>query len=369
MAASPSFNFDLDTLPTTRSSRIIEDDAPQRDSIDLPRDEIEDDEVPGAVANIGPGPPVGRRRHSKKYSTGKRFSGTKRFSGIRYSGSSDTIENSELVDYLIAHREPPLPIPDREPPPAHFSGYGHREPPPPHLSSFSHREPPPPHLSSFSHRESPQTLLGSISHREQPAPQFGSFGRDNGAYQHLGTQQPEPADQNSHYSRSSSSHDLEKGSRGGSRGSKNPSPQGNQNGGAPKPAQEENNVVGFDGPTDPLNPQNWPKSKKYTITGFYSSMTFCCTFASSIFSTATEVTAKQYHVSNEVMTLGTSLFVLVSDHAPHHPFHALTTRLGVRRRPHNVGPSLRTLRSEASSLRRVFSSCHLPNTRRRGPKH
>ena len=258
---------------------------------------------------------MGRRRHSKRFSASKRFSGTKRLSGIRYSGSSDTIENSELVDYLLAHSEPPLPLPYLQPPPAPFNDYGHREPPPAHLGSFSHRDPPPPHLSSFSNRESPHTLLGSLSHGEQAAPHFGSFNRENGAYQHLGTQQPEPVDHNSRYSHSSSSHDLEKGSRGGSRGSKRPTPQGSQNGDAPKPVQWENNVVGFDGPTDPMNPQNWPNSKKYTTTIFYSSMTFCCTFASSVFSTATEVTAKQYHVSNEVMTLGTSLFVLVSDHA------------------------------------------------------
>ena len=75
--------------------------------------------------------------------------------------------------------------------------------------------------------------------------------------------------------------------------------------------KEETNLIGWDGPDDPENPQNWPKSKKYTVTIFYASMTFCLTFASSIFSTATEVTAKLFDVSNEVMVLGTSLFVLV----------------------------------------------------------
>ena len=75
--------------------------------------------------------------------------------------------------------------------------------------------------------------------------------------------------------------------------------------------KEENNLVGWDGPDDPENPQNWPRSKKYTVTIFYASMTFCLTFASSVFSTATMVTAKLFGVSSEVMTLGTSLFVLV----------------------------------------------------------
>lgn len=74
---------------------------------------------------------------------------------------------------------------------------------------------------------------------------------------------------------------------------------------------EQADLVGWDGPNDPENPQNWSRSKKYTITVFYSSLTFCLTFASSVFSTATMVTAKLYGVSNEVMVLGTSLFVLV----------------------------------------------------------
>ena len=75
--------------------------------------------------------------------------------------------------------------------------------------------------------------------------------------------------------------------------------------------EPENNVVAWDGPDDPQNPQNWSKAKKYTTTVLYASCTFTITFASSVFSTATEVTAKEFGVSLEVMTLGTSLFVLV----------------------------------------------------------
>ena len=75
--------------------------------------------------------------------------------------------------------------------------------------------------------------------------------------------------------------------------------------------QEDSNLVGWDGPKDPGNPQNWPNSKKYLTTVFYATLTFCLTFSSSIFSTATMVTAKLFGVSPEVMILGTSLFVLV----------------------------------------------------------
>lgn len=42
----------------------------------------------------------------------------------------------------------------------------------------------------------------------------------------------------------------------------------------------------------------------------YGSLTLTITFASSIFSTAAEVTAKIYHVSPEVMVLGVALFVV-----------------------------------------------------------
>ncbi len=108
-----------------------------------------------------------------------------------------------------------------------------------------------------------------------------------------------------------SSRDLEKGGID-SKGN-------NQNGKDNRQTQWENDVVGWDGPNDPQNPHNWKLSKKYTITVFYATLTFCITFASSIFSTATMVTAKMYGVSNEVMTLGTSLFVLVSAHSQPHP--------------------------------------------------
>ena len=68
----------------------------------------------------------------------------------------------------------------------------------------------------------------------------------------------------------------------------------------------------WDGPDDPENPVNWPLHRKYTTTVLYSGMTFCLTFASSVFSTATLDTAKLFNVSPEVMILGTALFVAVS---------------------------------------------------------
>ncbi|KAF2112687.1 major facilitator superfamily domain-containing protein [Lophiotrema nucula] len=73
---------------------------------------------------------------------------------------------------------------------------------------------------------------------------------------------------------------------------------------------EDPNLVVWDGEDDPENPHNWTRGKKWRVTIVLGIMTFCITFASSVFSTATVVTAEQFGVSTEVMTLGTSLFVL-----------------------------------------------------------
>lgn len=75
------------------------------------------------------------------------------------------------------------------------------------------------------------------------------------------------------------------------------------------PAAADPNLVQWDGPDDPEHPQNMPHWKKWVLTMTLSSMTMWITFASSVFSTATAVTAKEYHVSTEVMTLATSLVV------------------------------------------------------------
>lgn len=81
-----------------------------------------------------------------------------------------------------------------------------------------------------------------------------------------------------------------------------------------RPLKQENedpDLVDWEGPNDPGNPQNWPKSKKWLTTMALASITFCVTFASSVFSAATVVTSRKFHVSTEVMVLGTSLFILV----------------------------------------------------------
>ncbi|KAH8705264.1 putative MFS multidrug transporter [Talaromyces proteolyticus] len=67
------------------------------------------------------------------------------------------------------------------------------------------------------------------------------------------------------------------------------------------------NLVEWDGPDDPENPQNFSVAKKWVITMLLSSLTIWITFATSVFSQATVVTAELYHVSTEVTTLSTSL--------------------------------------------------------------
>ena len=138
--------------------------------------------------------------------------------------------------------------------------------------------------------------------------------------------------------------------------------QVNQGGEDKQQSQWENNVVGWDGPDDPQNPQNWKKSKKYTVTIFYATLTFCITFASSVFSTATMVTAKKYGVSNEVMTLGTSLFVLVSAHSRlHHP------PLTQRNRVSQLAPSYGVPSPSSTVGRSLYSSVSSSSPSSRSP--
>jgi len=77
----------------------------------------------------------------------------------------------------------------------------------------------------------------------------------------------------------------------------------------PLPAQEEY-VVEFDGHDDPLHAQNWPLRKKLVISAILMFFALAATFASSIFSAAMTNVEEHFGKSREVVTLGTSLFVL-----------------------------------------------------------
>ncbi|OQE27685.1 hypothetical protein PENSTE_c004G05173 [Penicillium steckii] len=68
-------------------------------------------------------------------------------------------------------------------------------------------------------------------------------------------------------------------------------------------------LVTWDGPNDPENPQNWPRQKKLLRSTAPLAVIFSISFCSSIFGSATTVTAHQYGVSEEVMSLGVALFM------------------------------------------------------------
>jgi DHA1 family multidrug resistance protein-like MFS transporter len=78
-----------------------------------------------------------------------------------------------------------------------------------------------------------------------------------------------------------------------------------------QPSQHDStlNLVTWDGPDDPENPQNWPRHAKLLRSSAPLAVIFSIAFASSIFGSAAEITAHEYGVSQEVMSLGVALFV------------------------------------------------------------
>ena len=107
----------------------------------------------------------------------------------------------------------------------------------------------------------------------------------------------------------------------------------------------DSKIVGWDGPDDPDNPMNWPNRKKWMITISLGMLTWVVTFASSIFSTAVRSAAIEFGVSTEVMTLGTSLFVLVRSLAAPRWLRLLANQsLGIRFWPSNIWSHVRGVR-------------------------
>lgn len=72
----------------------------------------------------------------------------------------------------------------------------------------------------------------------------------------------------------------------------------------------EDYVVEFDGPDDPIHPQNWQFKKKLIIGAILAYTSLCSTFTSSLFSASTRDFASYFGISIEVATLSTSLYVL-----------------------------------------------------------
>lgn len=72
---------------------------------------------------------------------------------------------------------------------------------------------------------------------------------------------------------------------------------------------EDPNLVVFD-ENDPENPMNFTLWQKVWMSTMASYLTFAVSFSSSVFSADTKVTAEKFGVSEEVMVLGVSLYVL-----------------------------------------------------------
>ncbi|KAI0036325.1 major facilitator superfamily domain-containing protein [Vararia minispora EC-137] len=70
------------------------------------------------------------------------------------------------------------------------------------------------------------------------------------------------------------------------------------------------NLVTWDGPDDPENPQNWSHRYRWLVTLICALMTINVTFASSAPATATTLIALRFRVGQEVADLVTSLFLL-----------------------------------------------------------
>lgn len=63
-------------------------------------------------------------------------------------------------------------------------------------------------------------------------------------------------------------------------------------------------------PFSSYRPINWPFKKKVITTALYGLTTLSATLSSSIFSASTVPIAREFNVSTEVSTLGTSLFLI-----------------------------------------------------------
>ncbi|KIW95082.1 uncharacterized protein Z519_03665 [Cladophialophora bantiana CBS 173.52] len=85
--------------------------------------------------------------------------------------------------------------------------------------------------------------------------------------------------------------------------------QGNEEG-ALNGIDDTSILVNWDGPEDPYNPKNMSTVRKWCIVLVTGLMTFCVTFASSVFATTYSATAAEFGVAEDVMILGLSLYVL-----------------------------------------------------------
>ncbi|EEH06363.1 cycloheximide resistance protein [Histoplasma capsulatum G186AR] len=100
--------------------------------------------------------------------------------------------------------------------------------------------------------------------------------------------------------------DLEKGlnlHNGGEDKSRNQSEPGGES--------AESNIVDWDGPDDPMNPHNWPRTKKIGIVVVIAMITFLTPLGSSMFAPATAEVMSEFNTSNpELASFVVSVYLL-----------------------------------------------------------
>ncbi|KAI1924050.1 hypothetical protein LOZ64_000792 [Ophidiomyces ophidiicola] len=167
-----------------------------------------------------------------------------------------------------------------------------------HLPAPFEQEPPREPRSSISSSRSASSIVSSVGGTDVfRAPTSRDLERHPTALSRIATQR--------------SQHSATVGAGVRSRVSKGPLPAFGAGKPYPPPLPEkEEYVVEFDGPEDPLHPQNWSMKRKVITAVILGWTTIISSFTSSIFSTATTEVAKIFGVSFEVGILGLSLFVL-----------------------------------------------------------
>ncbi|SPO04996.1 related to multidrug resistant protein [Cephalotrichum gorgonifer] len=79
----------------------------------------------------------------------------------------------------------------------------------------------------------------------------------------------------------------------------------------PQKPLDDVNIVTWDGPNDPMNPKNWPKSKKWTATVLVSFFAFISPFASTMLAPALPTLEKEFNITSATESyLLMSIFLL-----------------------------------------------------------
>lgn len=77
----------------------------------------------------------------------------------------------------------------------------------------------------------------------------------------------------------------------------------------PNESESDFEIVTWNDRDDPENPQNWSRRTKLLRSSAPLAVIFAIAFASSVFGAAADVTAAEYNVSQEIMSLGVALFI------------------------------------------------------------